>query len=73
MTKRYERHRRRGMENRYKYDDDYLEKYDVDFPLGAGKTKDSTFEVKQFPFPTDQSVRDRKTIDIRKVPRLGID
>lgn len=73
MTKRYQKRKCRGMEDRYKYDDDYLEKYDVEYPWGAGRTKDSTYEVQQFPFPTDQSVRDRKTIDIRKVPRLGID
>jgi len=73
MRKKYEDRRRKGLENRYAYDSAYLTKYGIEYPLGSGRTKDSTYQIKQFPFPTDQSIRQRKTIDIRKIPRLGID
>jgi len=70
--KKYEKHRREALEDRYDFTDEELEKYEVEFPLGAGRTDETFYKVKQFPFPTDLSVRSRKTIDIRKVPRLGV-
>ena len=68
----YEKKRRKALERRDKYDDEYLDKVEVEFPLGGNKTNYHAYQIKQFPFPSNEKVRSRKTIDFRKVPWLGI-
>lgn len=73
MTLDYEAKRRKALEDRYKYDGERLEIVDVssNSELGGGKTNPESFEVKQFPFPLKQSIRKKKTIDLRDDPRTG--
>ena len=74
MTEDYEEDRRKALKDRTKYSDERLEDVDVldDETLGDGKTNPDSYEIKQFPFPVNQSIRDRKELDLRQVdPRRG--
>lgn len=73
MTNYYEDRRKHALRFKYFFSDDYLDKYDITDDEGTGKTYDHTYLVWQFPFPINQNIRQRKRIDIRKVPVLGID
>jgi len=70
-TEDYEEKRRKALKDRSKYNDDRLEKVDLnDKPsLGGGKTDDDTYTIKQFPYPQDQSIRRRKKVDLREVDK----
>jgi hypothetical protein len=74
MTEEYEKDRRKALKDRSKYSDTQLDKVDLlDKPhLGGGRTDPDNWEVWQFPFPMDQSIRRRQKVDIRKVdPAIG--
>lgn len=74
MTNEYEEKRRKALEDRTKYDDDTLDTLDVldDPTLGGGRTDGDTYELKQFPFPMDSSIKSKQTLDIREAdPRTG--
>ena len=74
LTNKYEDKRRKAMVDRTKYSDATLDEVDVlDYlELGGGENNPDTFEIKQFPYPIDQSIRSKKTVDIRDVdPKIG--
>jgi len=74
MTSEYQEKRRKALEDRSKYSDITLDDLDVldDDRLGGGKTDNDSYEIKQFPYPLDSTIKSKKTIDIRKVdPRVG--
>ena len=74
ITESYEDDRRKALKNRNKYDDELLEEVDVydDTTLGDGKTNPDSYEIEQFPFPVNQSVKSREKVDLRAVdPRRG--
>jgi len=72
MTKSYEETRQKAMEDKSKYTDKELKIYEISGAQGGGMTNHEKFEVKQFPFPTDPSIRKKETIDIRKVdPKIS--
>jgi len=73
MTKSYEDDRQRGLEDRSKFTTAELEELDITSPSqGGGKTNSDSYEIDQFPFPMDQSIRQRKTIDLREEdPSIG--
>jgi len=74
MTESYEDKRQRVLEDRTLYDDETLDALDVldDPTLGGGVHDPDTYEIKQFPFPMDASIKSREKIDIRKAdPRIG--
>ena len=74
LTESYESDRQKALKDRTKYSDTLLDEVDVldDTTLGDGKTNEDSYEIKQFPFPVDGSVRGKKTVDLRKVdPRRG--
>jgi len=76
MTSDYEDKRRKALVDRSKYSNTVLEDADVlnDIRLGGGTTDDDSYEIKQFPFPLDPSIKSRKTLDLRKEdPRTGGD
>ena len=76
MTAKYQEKREKALKDRTKYSDERLEEVDIlDKPAhGGGRTNDDIYEIDQFPFPLDQSIRSRKKIDIRKEdPRVGGD
>jgi hypothetical protein len=73
MTKKYQDNRRKAMEDRTKYNDDKLEDLDVleEIDLGGGETDYHTYQIKQFPFPIDQSIKTRKKVNLIDVdPRI---
>jgi len=74
MTNTYEEKRQKALEDRTKYSDSVLSDLDVltDTTLGGGKTDPDTYQIKQFPFPIDSSIKSKKAVDIRNVdPRIG--
>ena len=72
LTASYEEGRKRGM-----YDKDLLTTaernfYEISGNEGGGMTNYHTYEMKQFPFPTDPKIRNKRIIDIRAVdPSIG--
>jgi len=61
-----------ALEDKTGYSADDLSTLGITGSDGGGRTDSSTYEIKQFPFPTDSSIREKQTIDIRKVrPELG--
>ena len=72
LTKDYEDNRRKGLLDKTKLTAAERTTYEISGADGGGRTDPDTYEIKQFPFPTDTSIRPRKTIDVRKVmPELG--
>ena len=74
LTVSYEEDRNEAMEDRTHYTSDELEELDLltDVAKGGGATDPDNWEVKQFPFPIDQSIRRRKKVDLREVdPAVG--
>jgi hypothetical protein len=74
LTKKYQKYRRKGLRDRSIYTDAKLTELDLnsDVSLGAGKTDERTYEFKQSPYPMNQSIRKRQTLDIRdEDPTVG--
>lgn len=73
MTRDYQEKRCRALKDRTKYDWERLHNTDVssNAALGGGRTNDDNYEIKQFPFPMDQSIRKKKIIDLRDDPATG--
>ena len=72
LTYDYLKNRRKGLEDRDKLTAAERTQYDISGADGGGRTDPDRYEIKQFPFPTDPSIRSKKTIDVRKVmPELG--
>ena len=69
LTNKYEDKRRKGLRDRTNLTSDEITYYEISGAQGLGSTNNESFEIKQFPFPTDSSIRKRKTIDIRKVDK----
>ena len=68
----YEDDRSKALEDRTKYSTEELNEWEIVFPDGGGMTNPESFEMKQFPFPIDSTVRPRKTIYIPAVdPKIG--
>jgi len=68
ITYSYQLKRCKALKNRKSFTQSELEKLEVDFPLGGGRTNPVTYKIKQFPFPTRDK---RRTIDIRTLPWIG--
>ena len=72
MTNTFEDKRLKGLDDRTKLTSEERLKYEISGAAGGGMTNPDTYEIKQFPFPVNQTVRKKKKIDIRKVdPRIG--
>jgi len=72
FTDSFETKRRKGLEDKNKLTDEEKSIYEISGSDGGGRTNPSTYEIKQFPFPVNPTIRKRKTVDIRKVdPRIG--
>lgn len=72
LMKKWNKDRQKGMEDKSKLDANEISLYEISGSEGGGRTLNSTYEVKQFPFPTDPSIRKKQTVDIRKVdPKIG--
>ena len=72
MTETYEKKRKKGLRDKTKLTDAEILYYEISGSQGGGRTLETTYEVKQFPFPVDATVRRRETIDVRKVkPEIG--
>ena len=71
-TKSYENDRRKALRWRYNFTSDELSDLDIGATEGTGRTKEDTFELKQFPFPANPSIRPAKKVKITAVdPRIG--
>lgn len=66
LTKKYEKKRQKGLRDRTKLTSSEILYYEISGAQGLGSTNNETFEIKQFPFPTDSTIRKKKTIDVRK-------
>ena len=73
ITKSYQEDRVKALEDRSKYTDTQLDLVDVldDEALGGGRTDNSSYEFKQFPYPTNPQVRKKKTVSILDDPAVG--
>ena len=74
MTNTYEDDRNKVMLDRTKYDNDKLTEVDLlDKPqYGGGRTNPDTWEIWQYPFPMDTSIRQRKKVNIKNLdPAVG--
>ena len=74
LTKEYQEKREKALRDRTKYVDATLDDLDLldDTTLGGGKTDNSNYMIKQFPFPLDSSIKSKKTLDIRIAdPRIS--
>jgi hypothetical protein len=72
ISNKYESKRRRGMLDSDNIDSNKLAWYGISGNLGGGRTDPDTYEVWQYPFPVDQSIRQKKKVDVRKVrPEIG--
>ena len=72
LTTEFEEERKKGLLDRDKLTSNERTTYEITGADGGGRTDPETYEIKQFPFPADTSIRPRKTIDVRKVrPELG--
>jgi hypothetical protein len=73
LTKEYEKDRQRALEDRTRYSEEDLDYLEITPGQGCGATNYRKFQVWQWPFPTNTSVRSRKKIDTRKRPQTGWD
>lgn len=72
LTKKYEEKRKKGLRDSEQFSTDEIAYYEISGAQGGGETNEGYFEIKQFPFPVDTTIRKRQTIDVRKVrPELG--
>ena len=74
LTQKYEDKRLKGLEDRLNLTADERLEYEISGSEGGGRSKDSTYQMYQFPFPTEQSIRKRVKVDMRVVnPKVGGD
>jgi len=72
LTRSYESNRIKGLNDESKLTDSEKLIYEISGAQGGGRTNSDTYEIKQFPFPTNPSIRRKQKVDIRKVdPRIG--
>jgi hypothetical protein len=72
LTKSYEEDRKKGLRGRNKLSDEDKLYYEISGAQGGGMTDEHTFEIEQFPFPIDTTIRKKQKLDVRKVrPELG--
>ena len=71
LSNKYLRKRRRGLLDDENIDSSLHDWYGISGNKGGGRTDDKHYERKQNPYPLDQSIRKKKTIDIRDVPWIG--
>jgi hypothetical protein len=72
LTEDYEEERRDLLRDSTDITDLETSTYEVTGSQGRGRTNPDTYKMKQFPFPTDTTIRRKETIDLRKVkPELG--
>ena len=69
---KYQNKRINALEDRNRYTDEELAKFDVGEFDGTGKTNVDTYTIEQGPFPVDASIRSKLSIDIRRAhPQIG--
>jgi hypothetical protein len=73
LTKDYEEDRQRALEDRTRFSEDELTNLEITTDQGRGKTDHRRYEIWQWPFPIDRTIRKRKKIDIRDNYRTGWD
>jgi len=72
LTKKYSEKRKKGLRDKSSFTTAQINLYEISGSEGGGATLETTYEIKQFPFPTDSTIRKKRTIDVRKVkPQLG--
>ena len=72
ISKSYEEDRKKGLSDRTKIDSSLHDWYGINVGDGGGRTDINEPRIKQFPFPTDPSIKSRKRLNIRKIdPKLG--
>lgn len=66
LTKTYQSNRIKIREDRTKYASSDISRYDCDnIDIGGGSTDDDNFEIKQYPYPINTSIRPKSKLDIR--------
>ena len=72
LTKKRESERQSALLDRTGLTADEILTLELTESQGRGRTNPDTYNIKQFPFPTDSSIKPKETIDIRRVrPELG--
>jgi len=61
-----------AMRDRKGYTENELLALGITESQGMGMTNEKTYQIKQFPFPVDSSIKTKVKVDIRKVkPEIG--
>lgn len=73
MTNTFQDKRNKIREDRTKYNSSDLERYDCEsIDIGGGETDSDNYEIKQYPYPINTTIRPKKKMDIRNYdPRIG--
>jgi hypothetical protein len=72
MTEKYETKRQKALEDNSKYDTTTLSDLDITGSQGGGKTDSSSFIIKQYPYPVDQSIKRAMKVNLsHEDPRVG--
>ena len=64
LTTKFHEKRKKGLRDKDKLTSEEQLYYEISGAQGGGRTLETTYELKQFPFPTNSTIRKKKTIDI---------
>ncbi len=72
LRKSYHEDRIKGLKDRTRYSDSQLKDWGIKDNQGWGRTDPSIFEIWQFPFPIDTTIRSRQKVNVSRVhPEIG--
>jgi len=71
LSKKYEEDRNKRLEDISKYPDSDITYYEITGSEGGRSTYDKTYQIWQYPFPEDPSIRSKQKIDIRSDKAVG--
>jgi len=71
LKKSYEADRQKALLDRTRFTDEELENLEITGMQGTGRTDYRKYQVWQWPYPTDNSIRRKKKIDLRERPQIG--
>ena len=72
LTESYSNTRKKGLRDRDKLTLSERNFYEISGAQGGGRTEPGELIIKQFPFPTDPTIKRKEYVDLRKIkPELG--
>ena len=71
LTKKYHDKREKGLEDKNTLTDSEILYYEISGSDGQGRTDSDKYQIWQFPFPADASIRSKKKVDLRILDKVG--